>query len=207
MSVTSIEDFLIRTCLDAETLRAARLDLAAALAGAGVPDAVAPLIASGRGPAISMAVRSTRPQPSAAAIEAYAAERAVVDPIFAMRLRDEPRPTLERAFLVKFPTTRTIESSDLDGRVVVRVHDRPGMGAPVPLEFTSDPADIEVDVEVVDVDTDIDIDVDDVIDIDTSDIDTDIDIDTDAVSGAPAASIRWATYWSHRREHWASLES
>jgi hypothetical protein len=204
MSVTSVEEFLINTCVDAEALRAAEGDLAGALARAGVPDAIAPLITSGRGPAISAAVRATRPQPAAAEIEAYAQERAAVDPIFAMRLRDEPRPTLERAFLVRFPSTRTVESWDLDGRVVVHVHDRAGKSELAALESSADPdidfdgpGNIDVDVDVVE------IDIDQVIDVETVDIDT--DIDTDIVESAAPAGARWTTYWDDRRAHWLSL--
>ena len=59
MSVTTVEEFLINTCLGAHALRDAQSDLATALAQAGVPDAIAPLIASGRGPAISASARWT----------------------------------------------------------------------------------------------------------------------------------------------------
>lgn len=204
MSVTTVEEFLIATCLDAHALRYAQSDLAVALAQAGVPDAIAPLIASGRGPAISAAVRATRPQPAAAEIEAYAQERAAVDPIFAMRLRDEPRPTLERAFLVTFPSTRTVESWDLDGDVVVRVQDHPRKPGLSASEASADP-----DIDFVgpgDVDVDVDIDIDDVVDIDIANIETDTDIDIDeVVDSAAPASARWTTYWSDRRAHWISL--
>jgi len=202
VSVTTVEEFLINTCLDAHALRDAQSDLATALAQAGVPDAIAPLIASGRGPAISAAVRATRPQPAAAEIEAYAQERAAVDPIFAMRLRDEPRPTLERAFLVTFPSTRTVESEDIDGTVVVRVFDRPGRSGLSAPQSSADP-----DVDFVGPgDVDVDIDIDDVVDVDVESIDTDTDIDIDDVVDSPApASARWTTYWSNRRAHWISL--
>jgi len=204
MSVTTVEEFLINTCLDAHALRDAQSDLATALAQAGVPDAIAPLIASGRGPAISAAVRATRPQPAAAEIEAYAQERAAVDPIFAMRLRDEPRPTLERAFLVTFPSTRTVESEDIDGTVVVRVFDRPGRSGLSAPQSSADPDIDFVGPGDVDVDVDIDIDIDDVVDVETIETDTDIDID-DVVDSAAPASARWTTYWSNRRAHWISL--
>lgn len=221
MTVTPLERLLIDTCIDVPTLREVQRDLPGALHRAGVSGAAQELVASGRGHTISMVVRATRPQPSASEIEDYAHARMADDPIFAMRMRDEPRPTLERAFLVRFPASRSVESVVAeDGSVRIRVIDSRLLGD-VTMD-SSDPGDIDVDVDIppgdIDVDVDVDleppIDIDDVVDteIDIGDIDTDTDVDIDIVDavarGAHSrAQARWDSYWGRRAALWAELQS
>jgi hypothetical protein len=216
VSVTPLERLLIDTCLDVSALREARRDLDSALEQAGLSKSARDLIASGHGYSISSVVRANRPQPSAQEIEDYAHERLAVDSVFAMRMRDEARPTLERAFLVRFPASRTVETQiSAEGSLRIRVFDtNPLLGADS-VTNTSDPGDIDVDVDVpsdIDVDVDVDIDVDIDIDVLDTDIDTDVDIDTvdpsDLVpSTPPGANSRWESYWAERSKLWAELQS
>lgn len=209
MTVTPLERLLIDTCIDVPTLREAQRDLPGALRRAGVSGAAQELVASGRGHTISMVVRATRPQPSAQEIEDYAHARIADDPIFAMRMRDEPRPTLERAFLVRFPASRSVESVVAEnGSIRIRVIDSRLVGD-VTMD-TSDPGDIDVDVDY----PEPPIDIDDVVDtdIDIGDIDTDTDVDIDIVDavarGAHSrAQARWDSYWGRRAALWAELQS
>jgi len=213
VTVTPLERLLIDSCLDVDVLADAQRDLPGALARAGVSGSAADLIASGHGYSLSAVVRATRPQPSAEEIEAYAQERMAVDPIFAMRMRDEARPTLERAFQVRFPASRAITSEAMpDGLVQIRVNDAPGLAA-MPQD-SADPGDIDVDTDLPDdpdIDVDVDVDVDIEIDVD-SDIPSDIPSDIDDVSHVAggtrsrAQDVRWAAYWSQRRAHWAGLQ-
>lgn len=219
MSVTPLERLLIDTCLDVSALREARRDLDSALEQVGLPQSARNLIMSGQAHSISSVVRANRPQPSAQEIEDYAHARMAVDSIFAMRMRDEARPTLERAFLVRFPVSRSIESEiTSEGSLRLRVidtstqsHSDSALNSSEPL----DPQDIDVDV-----DTDIEIDIDDVVDIETDidnidiDTDTDIDIDTDTVDPSdlasgehPVVNSRWESYWAERSTLWAELQS
>ena len=207
MTVTPLERLLIETCIDVPTLRQTQRDLAGALTRVGVSEAAQELVASRRGRAISMVVRATRAQPSAQEIEDYAHARMAVDPIFAMRMRDEPRPTLERAFLVRFPTSRSVDSVVTDdGSVRIRVIDSPRMRDVI--MDSSDPGDIDVDVDFPD--PDIDLDINDV--VDTDDNDTDIDIEMDVPDAAargvnPRTQARWDAYWGRRAALWAELQS
>ncbi|MCX8528074.1 MAG: hypothetical protein ORN20_08040, partial [Candidatus Nanopelagicales bacterium] len=142
MTVTPLERLLIDSCVDVDVLADAQRDLPRALARVGVVGSAADLIASGRGYTISSVVRASRPQPSAAEIAAYAQERMAVDPIFAQRMRDEARPTLERAFQVRFPASRVITAETMpDGTVQIRVIDAPGL-AEMPQD-SADPGDID----------------------------------------------------------------
>lgn len=211
MTVTPLERLLIDSCLDVDVLADAQSDLPGALARAGVSGPAANLIASGHGYTISAAVRSMRPQPSAREVEEYAHERMTVDPIFAMRMRDEARPTLERAFQVKFPATRSVMVDDLSAEILrIRVVDGVALhGLP---QDSADPYDVDVDVDVdidVDIDVDVDVDVDVDIDIDIdSVIDNVVEVVTDVASTSQtrAQDERWSAYWSPRRAHWASLQ-
>lgn len=218
MSVTPLERILIDTCIDIASLREAQSDLTGVLERAGVSGLLTEHIASGRGSSISAAVRATRPQPSPAEIMAYAKERALVDPIFAMRLRDEPRPTLERAFLVRFPASRSVESLERGGLIEVLVVDEARAVEALPLEATVDPefndiVDV-VDMDNVDVDIDNDADVDVEVDVDVDvevDVldngDTDIDVDNGlGRTATPRVSARWTGYWQQRRAHWNDLQ-
>lgn len=209
MTVTPLERLLIDTCIDVPTLREVQRDLPGALHRAGVSGAAQELVASGRGHTISMVVRATRPQPSASEIEDYAHARMADDPIFAMRMRDEPRPTLERAFLVRFPASRSVESVVAeDGSVRIRVIDS-RLAGDVTMD-SSDPGDIDVDVDYPEPPIDIDDVVDTEIDIGDIDTDTDVDIDiVDAVArGAHSrAQARWDSYWGRRAALWAELQS
>jgi hypothetical protein len=209
MTVTPLERLLIDTCIDVQTLRQTQGDLPGALARVGVTGAAQELVASRRGHTISMVVRATRPQPSAEEIEDYAHARMTNDPIFAMRMRDEARPTLERAFLVRFPTSRSVESlTGDDGTVRIRVIDTL-MAADTTMDST-DPGDIDVDVDVDFPDIDLDLDIDDV--VDTDDNDTDIDTEMDVVDESargvnPRSQARWNSYWGQRAALWAELQS
>ena len=209
MTVTPLERLLIETCIDVPTLRQTQRDLAGALTRVGVSEAALELVASRRGRAISMVVRATRPQPSASEIEDYAHARMADDPIFAMRMRDEPRPTLERAFLVRFPTSRSVDSVVADdGSVRIRVIDSRRMRDVI--MDSSDPGDIDVDVEVDFPDVDFDPDINDV--VDTDDNDTDIDIEMDVPDAAargvnPRTRAGWDSYWGRRAALWAELQS
>lgn len=207
MTVTPLERLLIETCIDVPTLRQTQRDLSGALARVGVTGAAQELVASRRGHTISMVVRATRPQPSAEEIEDYAHARMANDPIFAMRMRDEARPTLERAFLVRFPTSRSVEAlTGDDGTVRIRVID--ALVAGETTMDSSDPGDIDVDVDFPDID--LDLDIDDV--VDTEDNDTDIDTEVDVVGesargGNPRSQARWNSYWGQRAALWAELQS
>lgn len=207
MTVTPLERLLIETCIDVPTLRRTQRDLSGALARVGVTGVAQELVASRRGHAISMVVRATRPQPSAVEIEDYAHMRMANDQIFAMRMRDEARPTLERAFLVRFPTSRSVESlTGDDGTVRIRVID--SFVAGVTTMDSSEPGDIDVDVDFPDID--LDLDIDDV--VDTEDNDTDIDTEVDAVGESargvnPRSQARWNSYWGQRAALWAELQS
>jgi len=209
MTVTPLERLLIETCIDVPTLRQTQRDLAGALTRVGVSETAQELVASRRGRAISMVVRATRPQPSAQEIEDYAHARMADDPIFAMRMRDEPRPTLERAFLVRFPTSRSVDSVVADdGSVRIRVIDSRRMRDVI--MDSSDPGDIDVDVEVDFPDVDFDPDINDV--VDTDDNDTDIDIEMDVPDAAargvnPRTRAGWNAYWERRAVLWAELQS
>jgi hypothetical protein len=217
MTVTPLERLLIETCIDVPTLRQTQRDLTGALTRVGVSKAAQELVASRRGRAISMVVRATRPQPTAQEIEDYAHARMAVDPIFAMRMRDEPRPTLERAFLVRFPTSRSVDSVVADdGSVRIRVIDSRRVGDVI--MDSSDPGDIDTDIDIegdIDVDVnfpdiDIDPDIDDV--VDTDDNDTDIDIEMDVPNAAargvnPRTRAGWDAYWEQRAALWAELQS
>ena len=207
MTVTPLERLLIETCIDVPTLRQAQRDLAGALTRVGVSESAQELVASRRGRTISMVVRATRPQPTAQEIEDYAHARMAVDPIFAMRMRDEPRPTLERAFLVRFPASRSVDSVVADdGSIRIRVIDSPRTRDVI--MDSSDPGDIDVDVDFPDVD--LDLDINDV--VDTDDNDTDIDIEMDVPDAAargvnPRTQARWDAYWGRRAALWAELQS
>lgn len=211
MTVTPLERLLIDTCIDVQILRNTQRNLSGALAEVGVSGTAHELVASRRGHAISTVVRATRPQPSAQEIQDYAHARMADDPIFAMRMRDEPRPTLERAFLVRFPASRSVESFTADdGTLRITVIDRTVAGETT--MDSSDPGDIDVDIDFPN--SDIDLDIDDVVDIDDNDtdIDTDIDIElvvpTESAQGVnPRSQARWDLYWGQRAALWADLQS
>jgi hypothetical protein len=197
VTVTPLERLLIDSCLDVDVLAEAQRDLPGALARAGVSSSAAGLLATGHGYTISAVVRAARPQPSAAEIEAFANDRMAVDPIFTLRMRDEARPTLERAFQVRFPASRSISAESMpDGTVQIRVIDSAGL-AEMPQD-SADPGDIDVDIDLPPDQPDIDIDVD----IVSEDIDADVVVDSHLRPG----DVRWAAYWSQRRAHWASLQ-
>lgn len=223
MTTTALERLLIDSCLDVGILRNVRADLPAALRAAGASPKIIDLIESAHGSRISAAVRCVRTQPTSSEIVEYAKTRAASDPIFAMRLRDEPIPTLERAFMVRFPADRRVLVDDHGNGLRVKVTGPESyavVGQSKSAAFTRDHMTLDIDLtadnvidEVVDIDSDIagdDIDVDVDVDEDIA-VDVDVDVDvielTDSRATPGRTRAQWSAYWDTRRARWAAVEA
>lgn len=198
----TVNDLLLRTCLDTDYLDQVRRDPDRALDEVGADRRIRALVTSGHGSRISLAAVRSRTLPSAEAIVDALRDRSVGDPAFVAGLIAEPITTAQRLLGIRLPMQcRIVVDPDDPADITIT-----GLVAPTSIdtidgaEMTDVPViDVEVDADPsddpVNVDTDVDVDIDTDVDVEVVDIDVEV---------SSQDTSRHAVYWESRHELWRS---